>query len=150
MDFELVQAIKDDWKILLELEQEAANKFYHAYTKKEDIEKYLKTSNIFLLKRGDDVIGSISYEDKGQNKAHFDGLITRKHLRGQGIATQAMERLFAQLGKKGFEEIYLTVHPHNSPALRLYLRMGFVIQEWLDNPFGDGEPRLKMIKKFSK
>lgn len=150
MTFKFITATDKDWQILLELEQEASSKYYHAYTEKEDIEKYLKSSNIFMLKADDGkIIGSISYEDKGSQKAYFDGLIVRKSLRGQGIASQAMDTLFSKLVDQGFESIDLLTHPHNSAALRLYLRMGFVIQEWIDNPFGDGEPRLTMIKKFS-
>jgi hypothetical protein len=29
----------------------------------------------------------------------------------------------------------------------LYLSMGFIIESWLDNYFGDGEPRLMLVKK---
>jgi ribosomal protein S18 acetylase RimI-like enzyme len=138
----------NDIDLLLELEQEASSKYYHAYTKKADIQNYIDNSNIFLVKNSNEVLGSISYEDKGSGKAYFDGLITRKSQRGKGVASNAMERLFKLLRNKSFKSISLLTHPHNSPALRLYLKIGFVLQSWVDNPFGDGEPRVKLEKKF--
>ncbi len=138
----------NDIDLLLELEQEASSKYYHAYTKKADIQNYIDNSNIFLVKNSNEVLGSISYEDKGSGKAYFDGLITRKTQRGKGVASKAMEKLFKMLDDKGFQSISLLTHPHNSAALRLYLKMGFVVQFWVNNPFGDGEPRIKLVKEF--
>lgn len=46
-----------------------------------------------------------------------------------------------------YPRIELVVHPHNNPAISLYLSLGFKIESWRDNYFGDGEPRLVLVKK---
>lgn len=55
-----------------------------------------------------------------------------------------MNILLDKLSK--YSAIKLTVHPHNNKAIGLYLAMGFLIESWSDNHFGDGEPRLLLIK----
>lgn len=46
-----------------------------------------------------------------------------------------------------YPRIELVAHPHNSPAILLYLSLGFIIESWENNYFDDGEPRLIMVKK---
>ena len=55
-----------------------------------------------------------------------------------------MDKLLKEIGNK---KIVLTVHPQNNAALRIYLKLGFVIISWKDNYFGDGEPRLYLEKE---
>ncbi len=55
--------------------------------------------------------------------------------------THAMKKLLSDLGNKNFA---LLVHPENTPALLIYLRLGFLISEWKENYFGNGQPRILM------
>jgi len=65
--------------------------------------------------------------------------------RNKGCATAALKWISSKLKK--FKRIDLLTHPHNTAAIRAYFKLGFVIDSWVDNPFGDGEPRIRMIKE---
>jgi ribosomal protein S18 acetylase RimI-like enzyme len=46
--------------------------------------------------------------------------------------------------KKPFE---LVTHPENTSAIITYLKSGFKIKAWKDNYFGDGQPRILLVKE---
>ncbi len=54
-----------------------------------------------------------------------------------------MELLFEKL--KDYKKLTLCVHPDNH-ARKLYGSFGFKVESRKENYFGDGEPRLIMIK----
>jgi ribosomal protein S18 acetylase RimI-like enzyme len=47
---------------------------------------------------------------------------------------------------KIFKRLDLVVHPDNIGAIKLYNSLGFETESLKENYFGDGEPRLIMIK----
>ena len=73
----------------------------------------------------------------------MSGLVIRPEFQRQGLAKQALGKLFEEL--KGYELVDLVVHPENSSALNLYKSFGFVVKERIENYYGDGEPRLRMV-----
>jgi ribosomal protein S18 acetylase RimI-like enzyme len=141
----LQQATLKDFKEVLLLGKNTRSKTYMAATTKKETIDYFKDSQIFLIKKGFETIGLTSFKKKLGNKVHINGLIIKPKFRGHGFARQAMSLLFKKM--LGIKYIILEVHPHNAPALSLYLSLGFIIDSWSDNRFGDGEPRLIMIKK---
>jgi len=54
-----------------------------------------------------------------------------------------MNLLFAEL--TSFKKLSLVVHPDNL-AVKLYESFGFKRESLVENYFGDGEPRLVMVK----
>lgn len=135
----------NDFKEVFLLEKNTRSKTYMAATTKKDVIEYFKDSRIFLIKKDSETIGLTSFKKKPGSHAHINGLIIKPKFRGQGFSRQAMLLLFKKM--LGIKHISLEVHPQNVPALSLYLSLGFVIDFWVDNRFGDGEPRLIMIKK---
>ncbi|MEI8090701.1 MAG: GNAT family N-acetyltransferase [bacterium] len=59
-----------------------------------------------------------------QNK--IDGLIILPKYRNQGIGTYAMKVFLKKL--KNEKIIRLVTHPENTPAILLYLKLGFLIK----------------------
>jgi ribosomal-protein-alanine N-acetyltransferase len=47
--------------------------------------------------------------------------------RGQGIASRLLERCFAIREKQGATSVHLEVRPSNTPAMELYLKLGFEV-----------------------
>ena len=47
--------------------------------------------------------------------------------RGHGIATRLLERCFAIYAKQGATSVHLEVRPSNTPAIELYLKLGFEV-----------------------
>jgi ribosomal protein S18 acetylase RimI-like enzyme len=52
--------------------------------------------------------------------------------------------LVGQLGDA--VRLELVTHPENDHALRLYGSLGFKVEEEISNYFGDGEPRVKLVR----
>ena len=64
--------------------------------------------------------------------------------RQKGIARIAFEKVLNDPKEK--KEWRLVTHPKNTASLLIYLKAGFKIDKWIDNYFGDGQPRLLLIK----
>ena len=47
--------------------------------------------------------------------------------RGQGIASRLLKRCFAIRAKQGATSVHLEVRPSNTPAIELYLKLGFEV-----------------------
>ncbi len=63
---------------------------------------------------------------------------------GQGIAKIAMEYILSEIGEA--KRIDLVTHPENNKAVNLYASLGFAIESRKEDYFGDGEPRIVMVK----
>ena len=132
-------AVESDWKVLKEMENNASSDFFHALKEEKEIKEYIKNSDVFFITLKNKIVGTISLENKGGDLFNFNGLIVEKSLQRKGIASWAIRKV---LEGYNYQKITLVVHPQNTPAIIVYLRAGFVIKEWKENIFNDGEPRL--------
>lgn len=141
---ELVRATIKDIQTLLEIEKATIGlKIYSGYFNEKEIKEWISGDIIYLIKNESTIVGSISYEINNENHAHISGLVIRPEFQKQGLVKQAMALLLDEL--KIFKHLSLAVHPDNH-AVKLYESFGFVIESRKENYFGDGEPRLIMIK----
>jgi ribosomal protein S18 acetylase RimI-like enzyme len=140
----LIRATIEDVQILLEIEKTTIGLgVYSGYYNEKEIEEWINNDIVYLIKNGEEIAGSISYEIKNKNHAYVSGLVMRSEFQKQGLAKQAMVLLLEEL--KNFKQLSLVVHPDNH-AVKLYESFGFVIESREENYFGDGEPRLIMIR----
>jgi ribosomal protein S18 acetylase RimI-like enzyme len=135
-----------DIKRFIEIEQMAASKTYSAMaTDKEWGEEFdKKNAKIYAIVLGDKIIGDVSYEIKENCIAYISGLCIDHELHGQGIGKQAIGLILEEL--KNYKRIELVSHPENKNAIKLYSSFGFSTEKQMDNYFGDGEPRILMVK----
>jgi len=142
----LERATLKDSKEVTKIEKLGSSKIYHAVTKKDKILDYIKNDFVFLIKNNDIVVGLVSFKVIKKKTASCNGLVIYPKFRRKGFGIKAMSLVLKKMSK--YPRVDLVVHPHNNPAISLYLSLGFTIEAWQDNYFGDGEPRLVMIKKF--
>ena len=123
------------------------SKTYSGVTNEKEARDEIEKNTVYLIKKDDLVVGSIQYQLEGRDRAHITGLVVDPRFQEQGIGREALTQIFDEL--KDARRIDLVTHPHNTPAIMLYLSFGFVIESWKDDYFGDGEPRivLSRIKK---
>jgi len=140
----LKKASLKDLEIIADIEKNASSKTYAAIIGKEELEKFLQNDQVFLIKNEESIIGLASFETN-QNTAHCTGLAIYPEFREKGFGNKAMRLLLKKMEK--YQRVELVVHPHNNSAIKLYLSLGFIIESWENNYFGNGEPRLVMIKK---
>lgn len=146
MDIFLQQATLKNLEEILKIEISANSKTYFAMTTEDEIRDYINNNFVFLIKNKEITIGAISFKVIEEKTANCDGLIILPEYRGNGFAKEAMKLLLEKINK--YSRIELVVHPHNNPAIILYLSLDFIIEAWKDNYFGNDEPRLMMIRKY--
>jgi len=146
MNILLKRATTKDVKAILALEKVANAKTYSARINEEEIRDCLKNEFLFLIKKREVIVGIVVYKVIRKNTVNINGLVIDPKFKGRGFARQATLLTLKKVRK--YPRIELMVHPHNVPALSLYLSLGFIIESWQNNHFGDGEPRLVMVKKI--
>ena len=143
---ELIRATENDIQILLDIEKTTTGlKIYSGYFNEKEVEEYVKNSIVYLIKNDDNIVGSVSYDVIDSNHADISGLVIKPEFQKKGFAKKALELLFEKL--KDYKKLSLCVHPDNH-ALKLYESFGFKAESRKENYFGDGEPRIIMIKKL--
>ena len=145
MVISLKRATFKDYEEVAKIEKVGSSKTYHAVIRKEKILDYIKKDFVFLIKNGDTVIGLVSFMVIKEKTASCNGLVIYPKFRRKGFGIKAMSLVLKKMSK--YPRVDLVVHPHNNPAISLYLSLGFIIESWQDNYFGDGEPRIVMVKK---
>ncbi|MGW8184926.1 MAG: GNAT family N-acetyltransferase [Candidatus Moraniibacteriota bacterium] len=140
----LFRATIEDANVLLEIERTTEGLgVYSGYYTQEEIINWIKTEIVFIIKKDDLVAGSISYEIKDKNHVYISGLVVRPEFQKMGIAREAMNLLLDKFGD--VKRFSLVVHPDNH-AVKLYESLGFSRESVVENYFGDGEPRMIMVK----
>lgn len=141
----LQRATIDDLEIFLNLEKSVSgSKLYSGTLSKKDAEKDIKENIVYLIKQDGVIVGSVDYKMINPHHAYINGLVINPKFQGRGIGRQTLLNLLAN-DLKSIKRIELVTHPHNVSAIRLYLSLGFIIELWKDNYFGDGEPRIKLV-----
>ncbi len=144
---QLQKATINDISTLISIEKKVAGlKLYSAMTSDKEWRAEFEKPNtaVYLITKSDQVVGDVSFEKKDGN-AYISGLAVEPAFQGMGIGQEAIRQILEEL--KDCKTIELVTHPENKPAVNLYLSLGFEIKETKENYFGDGEPRVVMVKK---
>ncbi|MCX6722994.1 MAG: N-acetyltransferase [Candidatus Staskawiczbacteria bacterium] len=133
---------------LLAIEEKLTNlKTYSAGTEAKDWENELnkKTATVYLVLKDKNIVGDVSYDKKSDELVEITGFAIDPKFQKQGIGKQVLTIIFEEL--KNIKTIKLVTHPENSVAIKIYLSFGFIIKGWNDNYYGDGQPRIIMVKE---
>lgn len=137
---------ENDVGIFIELEKKVSDLYlYSSITNPNEVKEEIKNNECFLIKKDGIIIGSTEYQIKSPEEVYLGGLVIDPAYQGQGIARKAAEFRLDKV--KNAKRIWLVTHPHNSRIIRLYLSLGFVIESWKDNYYGDGQPRLVLARE---
>jgi len=141
----LRRATVEDIGSILEVEKSViGTKIYSGLAGRDDTVKEITENVFYLILKDGKIVGDIAYEMKDENTAYISGLAVGKEFQRQGIARKAMQMLLEML--KDIEHIGLVTHPENEKAIGLYKSLGFKqIGLPMENYFGDGEARIKMV-----
>lgn len=140
------KATTKDVDKFLELEEnEINNKMYSCFLNKDKVLKEFKNNEVYLIYKDDILVGSTEFQIKSPNHAYLSGLIIDPLFQNQGIGRQAI--LFRLEKLKKFKRIDLVTHPENYKIINMYQSLGFKIEKCIENYYGDGEPRLMLVKE---
>lgn len=147
-DITFKKATSEDIGNFLALEKMAVDNYtYSGILTEEEVREELETNEVYMIYKDGVLVGSCEYEMKGPDHAYLSGLVIHPDYRGQGIGHAAIKFILEKL--KGIKRIDLVTHPHNSKAICIYLKQGFIIESWKDDYYGDGQPRL-VLARISK
>jgi [ribosomal protein S18]-alanine N-acetyltransferase len=110
------------------------------------------TSSLFKVALLDDkVVGyAIGHYNAEVKEAWFLSLGVLKAYSGKGIGEKLTLTLLEEAEEKGAKASYLTVHPENKRGLSIYKKLGFEEREWVSGYYGDGVPRIIMVRASGK
>lgn len=138
-------ATQMDAAVLLELERRVAvSMIYEARTNLEDAIREIAENTLYLIRYRGTVIASASCRLLGNGNVYIGNVAVDPAFRRMGVARAIMDFLLAKTADA--PAIELVTHPDNDAALRLYRSLGFSIGETVADCFGDGQPRVKMIR----
>lgn len=142
----LERATPTDIKVFMQLEQSVSNpKTYPGSAREEDALDELTNTEVYFIKRDGQIVGNIAYEMKTEHCAEITGLMVSPNYKRQGAGREALTAVLDKL--KGVKRIFLVTHPENDEALPLYQSLGFHIESRVENYYGDGQPRLVLVRE---
>ena len=148
MNIELKRATLKDLDEVINIETSGTSQTYAGLIKPGEARDAIINNFVFLIRHNNITIGSISYKINNKDSVRLDTFVVYLNYRGKGFGKAAIALLLKKTNK--FKKVDLTVHPHNSRAISLYLSVGFMIESWQDNYYGDGEPRMILVKHKKK
>jgi ribosomal-protein-alanine N-acetyltransferase len=78
----------------------------------------------------------------------LENILVAESYRRSGVGTLILDQLLKTAREKGAEKTFLEVRVSNVPAMRLYLKKGFVGTYARNRYYSDGEDCLVMCKKY--
>lgn len=93
----------------------------------------------YIAVRNDgELCGYIAVKPEKDERFFLSKLYLRSDMRGKGIASQMMRRVFAEARSAGKKFVYLTVNKHNTHAVEVYRRIGFETVDSVVTDIGNG------------
>jgi len=137
-------ATEKDIPNYIEIEKSLSNlKIYSNMTEFEETKNEFKYNTVYMIENNNKVVGSIQYKIIKPDHIHISGLAVGLKYQHQGIGKEALTQILEKF--KDIKKIDLVTHPEN-PVLNLYKSFGFVVGKRIENYFGDGEPRVELVK----
>jgi ribosomal protein S18 acetylase RimI-like enzyme len=140
-----VKATASDAQSFIALQEESTDrKLWGPIDGPERAMREIAENTLLLLRTGDETVGSIAYRVRSDQSVYISNVIVVPPARGRGFARSALSHVLEM--NRHAPRIDLVTHPENERALRLYQSLGFAIESYKDNYFGDGEPRLVLAR----
>lgn len=144
-DINLKKATIEDIPILLLIGKSVNNpKTYPSFTKEDEWKKELDDGVTYVIEKNGIAVGDIGYKMENKESAEIIGIAIKPEFQKQGIGKKALENILKEL--RNTKIIRVMTHPENLSAINFYKSFGFVINSRKENYYGDGEPRIELIK----
>jgi ribosomal protein S18 acetylase RimI-like enzyme len=121
------------------------NKKYSRSADRSEVLQEFSENEVYLIRKGEQLVGSVEYQMKDADTAYISGLLVHPDFQGTRVAYEAVQLLAERL--QGIKRIELVTHPENRQILSISKKMGFKVVQRLENHFGDGEPRLLLVRE---
>lgn len=93
----------------------------------------------YLAVREDgELCGYIAFKPEKDDRLFLSKLYLRSDMRGKGVGTKMLERVFDEARTLGRKRVYLTVNKHNDRAIVVYMKTGFETVDEVVTDIGNG------------
>ncbi len=140
----LIKAKPDEFDTFWNIQQGIAGDEFYSMMDREEAQEEFDACEFYFIKKGDDIVGVIWYEVKSPEHVYISGTIIKLEYQKQGFGKEAKRLLLERL--KDVRRIDAVVHPDNAAMIAINQSLGFSIESRVENYYGDGEPRLVMVK----
>ncbi len=137
-------ATEQDVEAIFALQQKVKSRMYSSETEMSAIRRAMHLGPVHVIEIDSQIIAMISWEVQNA-VVYVADVVVDPAYQGHGIGNKLMAKFVASL-PSGMPS-YLLVHPENLRAKELYERYGFREVERLEDPYGEGEPRLRMVRR---
>jgi ribosomal protein S18 acetylase RimI-like enzyme len=139
------RATLDDAPTLVAMERQIGElKTYGQPLTTEAAIEEIRKSVFYFIKDGDDCVGTAAYRIRPDRSVYLSNIAILPAYRRKGLGRAAVMFLLARC--QGASRIDLVTHPENEGALHLYMSFGFKVESRKEDYFGDGEPRLVLVR----
>ncbi len=90
----------------------------------------------WLLESAGQTVGYLAVNDQGEGRYFLHKFYLDNGQRGRGLGAAAFELLLARY--PGLQTLRLTVNRQNVASINFYFKIGFVIEQCVDLPIGQG------------
>ncbi len=160
-DVTIRTAVEDDFeRLLLLFEEVAAEQKWINTEPGFDRERYTRvwrsiidgTDEVqFVALDGASLVGSLSIY-ASSNGDHDVGMLVRKMHRRQGVGSALLQAAFDWARRRRIEALTLGVFPHNTAAIALYRKMGFVetgrVENYITHQSGESWGVVRMQRRL--
>ncbi|MCM1507138.1 MAG: GNAT family N-acetyltransferase [Ruminococcus flavefaciens] len=85
-----------------------------------------------------ELCGYIGVKPESDSRFFLSKLYLRSDMRGKGIASEMMSRVFDEARSAGKKSVYLTVNKYNAHAVEVYRKKGFEVIDSVITDIGGG------------
>jgi ribosomal protein S18 acetylase RimI-like enzyme len=143
--FRLAEAGVEDATTLLSIEKRVGvSRIYEPRVTLADALKEIAENSLYFITLADKPIGTASFRQHADGTVYIGNVSVDPQYRNNGVARAAMTFLLNKT--KHATRLELVTHPDNNPALNLYHSLGFTLEATIGNYFGDGEPRVRLVR----
>ena len=104
------------------------------------IKNQINSQNYYYLavRNDDDLCGYIVLKPENDSRFFLSKLYLRSNMRGKGIASLMMKKVFSEARENNKKSVYLTVNKCNIHAIEVYNKIGFKTIDSVVTDIGNG------------
>lgn len=135
----------EDLDSVMRLEQSMPHSLLWESASKEDQMNIIGQGSMYGVYVNGTLIGKVGFWDSPDDGWEVDGMIVDDKYRNKKYGTQLLSYALRRITETEHpSSLVLYTHPHNVPAIILYLKVGFLIVGYVANKYGQGKDRLRM------
>jgi ribosomal protein S18 acetylase RimI-like enzyme len=143
----LRRASADDVEHYVRIEKKVASRTNITITDSQQALERIEGSIVYMILDDEIVVGLATYEYLEPVRVYIKKLSIDPDFQGRGVGGEAFRLVMEELGTVA--RVELVTHPEN-PVIPLFFKHGFMIEGYVEDFKGTGEPRYSLARTLPK